>query len=298
MAKEEKLETITESFSDNVKGVGVESVIQDGTVVLDSEITSPELEMKTSSMVIDNTELVEKTTTIATEEQTAKIEAVANEMNVAEENKPKFVQENVAKEVVKEVAKESNADLADDVHKEIVEEAIKESDSIEEAIAYARQNIEVQSAKTSDRHNVGGKEIADIKMPKHSAGFDSFCNKFLDDAFAVKSYLKRTGMSETEVNDFIRKVRANSGVAKNVVENGFFEVVKDENGKYKIERSTKGLYNGKDGIIDMMQQYAVSKSMSFDDVNALVQEGLSLLDESDRVKEGKQSLVFSILLIQ
>lgn len=285
--KKSKIKASTQTMTETVKGVGVESVIQDGELKIDTESTDPELEIHSSEMAIESEELVEKASEISTEDQTAKIQAVADEMAVPEEQKEKFVQENVAKEVVKQVAKESGADLSNDTHKDIVEQAITESNSIEEAELLAKNYIFVQAPDTSNRHNVGGKEIATIEKQHYSAGFDSICNKFLDDASAVKHFLKRAGFTEAEVNDYIRKVRSSSGVSKNIVESGFFEVTKGEDGKYKIERQTKGLYNGKDGIIDMMQQYATANQIDFDELNGLVQEGLSLLDEIDRQKEGK-----------
>lgn len=287
-AKEVKVEAITETLPDNIASTGVDSIIDEGKVIVDTNTTADsDLTMRSAAMVIDNNVMVEDATKLALDESTQKWTAVADERGIAEENKEQFVRENVANDVVKEVVKESGADLKNESHKEIVEEAIKSAASIEEAIATARSTIEVELPDTSGRHNIGGNDLVDIKKQKYSAGWDSISNKFLDDASAVKHFLRRAGINEAQTNDLIRKVRASSGIAKNVVENGFYEVVKGEDGKYKIERTTKGLYNGKDGIIDTMIEYAKANNMDFEQVDALVQEGLSLLDELDRVKDGK-----------
>ncbi len=277
IAERNKLDVKQENLTDT----GISMMIDNSSLVLDetASIESSSMAAESASMVIQSNELVEGANNIAEQETVDRWSTVADSRGLEGEAREQFVRQNVAMDVVNYVASEVEADLSNPDVREALEEVVADSDTLVEAVA--RAEGEVKLPDTSKRHNISGREVSTIKKQKYSALADSLCNKFLDNASAVIRMLKRAGMSEADVNNLIRQVRASSGIASSAVENGFGEI-KVEDGKPHIERTTKGLYNGKNGIIDMMKAYADSKGMKFDQVNSLVQEGLSLLDELER----------------
>ncbi len=277
LAKRYEVETTTADLSQE----GTSFVIDGDNLTLDST-TADELTASSAAMVINNDSLIASATQLASESSTQNWERIADARNLSGEQRQQFIDKNRTVEVVRAVAEGAGLDLNDKNTADIVADALENSTTTEGAVNMASFEA-AQLPKTSGRHNIGNKEVAKLTKQKFSAGFASVMNKIYDDSYSVRTVLKNMGVDEAHTNEIIRRVRSSAGVANSVSQTGFFDVVY-ENGRYQIKNKTKGLYNGKDGILDIMKEYAKSKNMDFENVNSLVQEGLSLLDEQDRGK--------------
>ena len=74
--------------------------------------------------------------------------------------------------------------------------------------------------------------------------------KLSNSAAAIENAFRKFGMTQKQAMEETEKVRISRSIAADVSQNGFSTL--DENGK--VKRITKGLYNGSNGIVDILEK--------------------------------------------
>ena len=109
--------------------------------------------------------------------------------------------------------------------------------------------------------------------------------KLTNSAAAIENGFRRLGVSQREAMMKTDQVRTAQNIANSVFTNGFTELTEDG----KSKQITKGLYNGKDGIQDILESKILEKNQGFSRKQALetgmrdFYESLALYVEKDRL---------------
>lgn len=110
--------------------------------------------------------------------------------------------------------------------------------------------------------------------------------KMSNSAAAIEKAFRKLGnLSQREAMQKTEEVRIASSVASDVYANGFSII----NEKQQVERTTKGIYNGKDGIVDILEKHFAGDLRGKSRVEAITNgmkafnEALALYVEMDRL---------------
>jgi len=120
--------------------------------------------------------------------------------------------------------------------------------------------------------------------------------KLTNSAAGIENAFRRFGYSQREAMYQTDKVRSSTSISHDVFSNGFYEV--DDNGH--VVRKTKGLYNGKDGIMDLLtKQFAgdlqgKARQKAIESGFANFYESLALFVEQDRLQAALGTDIVSI----
>ena len=103
--------------------------------------------------------------------------------------------------------------------------------------------------------------------------------KLSNSAAAIENALRKFGYSQREAMQKTEEIRMASSIANSVAQNGFSRSVEEN----KVEFYTKGLYNGKTGIVDLLTKYFKDNGIKLETGMSHFYESLALYVEMDRL---------------
>lgn len=235
--------------------------------------------------------------------QLAKQTAMANRMAAFFANKPGiFTRKDLIKKVINTMdnalAPIERGTEGEDVSPEpmLPTETENPIENFNEEVNHVVRTMEEPELKKKVR--VGKANIKSTATWLENIGYqtETLQVKLSNSVAGIENAFRRFGVSQREAQYKTDQVRSATSIAADVSQNGFSTV----NNEGKIERTTKGLYNGKDGIMDLLtKEFAgdLRGKLREDTINegfANFYESLGLYVEQDRLNAGLGTDIVSI----